>query len=80
MRIALYPNIERDPGFVVTRRLISCIIQEGATAVIENDIAPELLSDGLVRDSYDTCDLLICLAETELFSPRRTMKAPSISL
>ncbi len=61
MRIALYPNIERDPGFVVTRRLISCIIQEGATAVIENDIAPELLSDGLVRDSYDTCDLLICL-------------------
>ncbi len=61
MRIALYPNIDRDPGFVVTRRLISYITQGGATPILEDGIAPELMVDSLIRDSYETCDLLICL-------------------
>lgn len=61
MRIALYPNLSRDPGFVVTRRLIALIADAGATAVIEDSIAPELNADNLVRDSYKSCDLLICL-------------------
>ncbi len=61
MRIALYPNLSRDPGFVVTRRLISFIAEAGAAAVIEDGIAPELRSDCLIRDSYESCDLLICL-------------------
>jgi len=60
VRIALYPNLSRDPGFVVTRRLISCIAEGGATAVVEDKI-PELEAECLIRDSYDTCDLLICL-------------------
>jgi NAD+ kinase len=61
VRIALYPNLSRDPGFVVTRRLISCIAEGGAEAVIEEDIAPQLSAECLIRDSYETCDLLICL-------------------
>lgn len=61
MRIALYPNLSRDPGFVVTRRLISFIADAGAMSVIEDDIAPELKAEGLLRGSYESCDLLICL-------------------
>ena len=61
MRIALYPNLSRDPGFVVTRRLISFIAAAGATAVIEDGIAPELKAECLFRGSYESCDLLICL-------------------
>jgi NAD+ kinase len=61
VRIALYPNRDRDPGFGVTRRLISCISKSGATAVIEDEFAPDLIDDNLVRASYGTCDLMICL-------------------
>lgn len=61
MRIALYPNGDRDPGFGVTRRLISIIGAGGATAVIEDGLVPELEDEHLVRDSYASCDLMICL-------------------
>lgn len=61
MRIALYPNRDRDPGYGVTRRLISRAQDLGAEAVIEEGVAPDLESDGLIRASYSTCDLMICL-------------------
>ncbi|NLB28403.1 MAG: NAD(+)/NADH kinase [Clostridiaceae bacterium] len=61
VRIALYPNRDRDPGFGVTRRLISTILKFGSAAVIEPAIVPDLIEEGLVRDSYASCDLMICL-------------------
>ena len=61
MRIALYPNQDRDPGFGVTRRLIAHITRLGATAVIEEGIVPDLIEEGLTRDSYSSCELMICL-------------------
>ena len=61
VRIALYPNADRDPGFGVTRRLISAISAYGATAVIEEGIAPDLREEGLVRQAYTDCQLMICL-------------------
>ncbi|HZK28658.1 MAG TPA: NAD(+)/NADH kinase [Clostridia bacterium] len=61
MRIALFPNRDRDPGFGVTRRLIACISKLGATAVMEDSIASDLVDESLVRASYATCDLMICL-------------------
>lgn len=62
MRIALYPNSLRDVNLVITRRLISSIASHGATAVLEEDVAPEISEmPGLQRTSYETCDLVICL-------------------
>lgn len=61
MRIALYPNADRDPGFGVTRRLISSITGAGATAVIEAGILPDFHEEGLVRGPYADCQLMICL-------------------
>ncbi len=61
MRIALYPNEDRDPGFGVTRRLISTITAYGATPVIEDGLVPDLKEEGLVRAPYTDCDLMICL-------------------
>ncbi len=62
MRIALYPNSSRDVNLAVTRRLISLINSYGATAVLEDDVAPEISgTPGLQRASYETCDFVICL-------------------
>jgi len=61
LRIALYPNRDRDPGFGVTRRLIAAIRGHGAEAVIEEALVPELAEEGLVRRSFQDCDLMICL-------------------
>ncbi|HPX92953.1 MAG TPA: NAD(+)/NADH kinase [Bacillota bacterium] len=61
VRIALYPNSDRDPGFGVTRRLIATIKGLGSTAVIEPAMVPDLEGEDLVRDSYTSCDLMICL-------------------
>ncbi|MCK9176887.1 MAG: NAD(+)/NADH kinase [Clostridiales bacterium] len=61
VRIALYPNQDRDPGFGVTRRLITHITRLGAVGVIEKEIVPELVEEGLLRDTYATCALMICL-------------------
>ncbi len=61
VRIALYPNEDRDPGFGVTRRLISTITGYGATAVIEEGLVPGLVEEDLVRAPYKDCDLMICL-------------------
>lgn len=61
MRIALYPNADRDPGYGVTRRLISTLAAYGVTSVIEEGLAPGLVEEGLVRESFAGCQLMICL-------------------
>jgi NAD+ kinase len=62
LRIALYPNSSRDDNLSITRRLIALIASYGATAVLEDDLAPEISeTQGLERASYNTCDIIICL-------------------
>ncbi|MDD4541321.1 MAG: NAD(+)/NADH kinase [Eubacteriales bacterium] len=62
MRIALYPNSSRDVNLSITRQLITLIASQGGTAVLEDDVAPEIPGMyGLQRASYETCDLIVCL-------------------
>ena len=62
MRIALYPNSSRDDNLSITRRLIALIASYGATAVLEDELAPEISeTQGLERASYNSCDIIICL-------------------
>ncbi|MFA5585481.1 MAG: NAD(+)/NADH kinase [Saccharofermentanales bacterium] len=61
MRIALYPNADRDPGFGVTRRLIALIDKYNSQAVIEEGLASGLQEKGLEIGSYEGCQIMICL-------------------
>lgn len=62
MRIALYPNPDRDHHFITTRRLIHLIHTHGGTAVLEPAMAPEIDEMlGMERASFTTCDLMISL-------------------
>ncbi len=60
-RIAIFPNKSRDPDFSVTNLVVSEIVKHGGQAVIEPELAEGFRSKDIEFNSYNDCDLLICL-------------------
>ncbi len=60
-RIAIFPNKSRDPDFIITHHLVSVISEYGAQAVMEPELAEGFRDPNIEFNSYNDCDILICL-------------------
>jgi NAD+ kinase len=62
MRIGLYTNPDKDPNDAMARKAAATIIQLGGVPVLdfEESESPLMREPGILRGTYNSCDVLMC--------------------